>query len=151
MVSQNLILLLKNFSRIELKSLRCFLNSPYHNKNKKVIKLFLEIEEFYPEFNNDKLTNEYLSSKINPLKDYNDSTISDLISDLLKLTQEFLAVEEFNKDHFGKGSLLLMALINKNHNQLFEKNMEIVSDQIEKRGIDSLYYHNIGGPSHSKN
>lgn len=141
MVSQNLLTLLKSFSKDELESLWTFLNSPYHNKSKKVIRLFSEIEKFYPEFNNNELTNEYLSSNINPGKKYNDSTMRDLISDLLKLLQEFLTIEELKKNFFKKGELLLHALIEKNQNDLFEKNMNITSDEIERRGMDSLYYY----------
>ena len=65
-----------------------------------------------------------------------------MISQLLKLIQEFLTIEGLKKNFFEKGKLLLNALIEKNQNDLFEKNMKLTSDELDRRGIDGLYYFN---------
>lgn len=90
--------ILKTLSSAEIKSFRDFINSPFHNKNKNVIKLFAALKPFYPEFSSPQLTKENIYKKIYPGKTYNDLVLRILISDLLTLIENFLITVNLGKN-----------------------------------------------------
>lgn len=141
MHNHNIIYLLRKFSITELKRLEIFLNSPYHNRSKKIIKLFNVIKKFHPGFTNKKLTKEYLSKIINPGIAYKDSTMRDLMSTLLACVEEFLCLEELNKSNSDKDIYLLRSLVEKNQEGLFNKHLEKLDKKLDAEGIDSVYFY----------
>ena len=134
--------LLKKFSPNEIKRLDSFLKSPYHNKSRKVTALFSEIKRFYPEFTSEKLTKEKLSLKISPDNKFNDLTLRDLMSGLLKCIEEFLIYEELNKNYPDRLFLLLKSYTEKNQETLFDKIFMKISSKLESGGMDSVYFYN---------
>jgi hypothetical protein len=142
MFEHNIFDLLKEFSDKEIKKMESFLKSPYHNKNNKVILLFSEIRKYYPLFNSRNLTKEKLSKKVNPDIKYNDSTLRNLMSVLLKCIEEFLIMEELNKNKPEKRLMLSKSYLEKNQDILFEKNSKEISKLLETGGRDSVYYYN---------
>ena len=90
--NHNLIIVLRTITPDELKSLKTFLSSPYFNSLSKINELFEILKKFYPEFNSDSLTSEFLFKKLYPGKIYNYSTITNLISKMQKLIEEFLVI-----------------------------------------------------------
>ncbi len=142
MFTHNIFDLLKRFSGKELLRLENFLRSPYHNKSKKILLLFNELKKFYPDFTSKKLSKEWLALKINPGLKFNESTLRDLLSGLLSCLEEFLIIEELNKNQPDKLILLLKSYIEKNQAILFQKNFKKASDLLENEGHDSVYYYN---------
>ena len=126
--------LLREFSNEEMKSMELFLNSPYHNKSKKLKLLFIEIKKFYPSFTNVMLTNEYLIKKISPSLKYNDSTFRNLIADLQILIEKFLTVEQVFVIKYDQDIFLLKSLIGKNQSKLFETHLRKTLNILEKNG-----------------
>lgn len=122
MLKSRFIDVLKSFSTEELKSFRDFVRSPFHNKNSNVIKLFELIRPHYPEFNAKTLTKEKLYSKLYPGKKFNDTVIRILLSDLLRLGEEFLINTGSGKGRFGENIVLL--------------------EELRDRGLDGLYLSN---------
>ena len=142
MFEHNIFNLLKEFSDIEIKKLESFLKSPYYNKNNKVLLLFNEIRKYHPHFKSKNLAKEKLSKKVNPDLKYNDSTLRNLMSGLLKCIEEFLILEEFNKNKPEKLLVLSKSYLEKNQDILFEKNLKEISKLLEAGGRDSVYYYN---------
>ena len=142
MFEHNIFNLLKEFSDIEIKKLESFLKSPYYNKNNKVLLLFNEITKYHPHFKSKNLAKEKLSKKVNPDLKYNDSTLRNLMSGLLKCIEEFLIMEEFNKNKPEKLLVLSKSYLEKNQDILFEKNLKEISKLLEAGGRDSVYYYN---------
>ncbi|MBK6772298.1 MAG: hypothetical protein IPG78_09260 [Ignavibacteria bacterium] len=56
MHNNSLIKLLRSFSPKEISDFKEFLNSPYFNKKKSVIELFVYIQKYYPDFTDDALS-----------------------------------------------------------------------------------------------
>ena len=139
--NHNLISLLREFSKEEVKKFETFLDSPYHNKSKKLLQLYREIKKYYPAFSNKKLTKEYLYKKVNPSLKYHDSTIRDLMSGLLKSAEEFLTSEELMKSKPEQTGLFLKTLIVKKQNVLFDKNIKRINKELDKEGVDSNYFY----------
>lgn len=90
MLDYALIELLETFSQDELKILKKFLISPYFNRSKKVTRLYDLLVKFHPNYDNPKLTKEYLHGKITPGKPYNELTMRSLLHDLQKLVSQFI-------------------------------------------------------------
>ena len=65
MKNSKLIQVLKSFSAGDWKEFKKFAVSPYFNKGRDYIPLLEELKVFYPNFDSDKLTSEYIYSKKN--------------------------------------------------------------------------------------
>ncbi len=122
MLKSKFIDVIRTFSRDELKEFRDFVYSPFHNSNKNVIKIFELIRKYSPDYDSPLIDKEKLFRKIYPGKKYNDTVIRILLSDLLRLSEEFLAIQWDKKNRFGESLSLLEAL--------------------KDRGLDSLYLTN---------
>ncbi|MFZ1322639.1 MAG: hypothetical protein WAT71_13865 [Ignavibacteria bacterium] len=95
--------IIRTFTPKELIKFEDFVNSPYHNKNKNVVSLFLEIKKFAPDFKDDNLDKEKVWGKIFPEKEYNYGILKNLIHDLDKLCETFLLLEQYLYDDTRKG------------------------------------------------
>ncbi len=94
MYTHPLIELLKSFSKKEVMWFVKFLHSPYFNKRERIIKLFLILKRFYPEFEGKQFTKNNIYKLLYGNVAYNDSTLRNLMSDLLLLAQQYLKQEE---------------------------------------------------------
>ncbi|MEO8513117.1 MAG: hypothetical protein ABI543_06145 [Ignavibacteria bacterium] len=91
MKNTKLIKLIKTFSPSEFKKFGDFVNSPYFNKNKNIIKLNNELKKYFPKFDNEHLTEELIYKKVfgsGGKFDY--FKIKNIISDLYNLGLGFL-------------------------------------------------------------
>lgn len=143
MVKSRVIDIFKTFSANEIKGFRNFINSPIHNSNKKVIKLYDLIRIHYPEFNSEKIQKEILFKKLYPAKKYSDIVMRILISDMLSLAEEFLAYTGFTKDFIAGKKYLLKELDQRKLDKLFTSNIKETEQDLEKEGIiNSAYFLN---------
>lgn len=110
MKKSKLISLISTFSYAEWKRLGEFINSPYFNNNELVIKLykFLDLNKPLFEINKNKVF-----KAIFPLQAYDDSKLSYVMSDLLKLSEKFLSIEHFMNDSSQQKRLALMEYSNR--------------------------------------
>lgn len=79
--------ILKSFSQSDLDKFNLFIESPYFNSGKPLKNLYYVLREFYPDYNNPKLTKELLYRK---LKNFNDATLRNSFADLNKFLIKFL-------------------------------------------------------------
>lgn len=119
MLKSKFIDIVKTFSKEELKEFKDFLNSPFHNSNKNVIKIYELVRKAAPDFNSASIDKENLFKKIYRGKKYNDTVMRILLSDLLKLGEEFLVVKASKSSKSGE----LLTLL----------------EELKVRGLDSLY------------
>lgn len=122
MLKSKFIDLVRSFSKEELKEFRDFVNSPFHNSNKNVIKLYDIIRKIHPDFSSPLIEKEKLFNRIYPGKKYNDTVIRILLSDLIKLGEDFLVLKKTLKGTFGDKLTLL--------------------EELKDRGLESLYLTN---------
>jgi hypothetical protein len=132
----------RSFSPGEMNSFLNFLNSPYHNKSRNVIKLFSIITKYYPEFKSDSLTKEKLYKAVYNNDSYNDSTFRNLTAGLLNLAQEFLVVQRVGTDTISSGNILLNELLLRNQSSFFTRNANRIFDDIARQGVDFQYLYN---------
>lgn len=91
MLNYKFIQILRTFKKEELSLFKQFLASPIYNTNKKVNHLFTILKKFHPHYSQIKLTKDFLHCKLYPGKSYKDKRLRDLSTEMLFLTESFLA------------------------------------------------------------
>lgn len=140
MFKHNIFDILKTFSLNEIKKFEQYLKSPYINGSEKILNLFREIARFYPEFNNKDLTKKNLSIRSSVSGRYNESTLRDALSELLKLTLKYLTVMNFDRNIFDTENYLLDELLQRNLYKIFQKRIK-GGDNIPSK-IDAKFLYN---------
>jgi len=117
-----LIRLLRQLSESEIAAFKDFINSPYHNKNKKIALFFQDLVKFG--LNTNDVPDKALVQKIAPSEKYKGSRLQDIMYRLINLLEDFLAEEKYRQNSFQrKINLMLIA---------YEKEMEPMIPGIEK-------------------
>lgn len=80
-------------SKRELQEFRSFLLSPYFNQSKIKLELFDYVRPYHPEFNHKKLDYVLIFNALRPDKSYIKKFVTDRMSDLTDLIDEFLAIQ----------------------------------------------------------
>ena len=142
MLNSRVIDILKTFSTEELKRFGEFLNSPYHNKNKKAILHFEFLSKYHPAYDNKNLTKEKLFAGIfsNGAKDYNDASIRNLFSDLTVLAERYLSFVRFEKDRFDFNEKFLRELSERKLTGIFEKKIKSLEELTFNNEFDGEEY-----------
>ncbi|RPI17545.1 MAG: hypothetical protein EHM58_08710 [Ignavibacteriae bacterium] len=144
MIKSKLFEILKTFTAEELKGFRDFVHSPFHNRNKKVRILYEIIKKYIPDFENDMLKKEKLYRLLYPGKPYNDVVMRILISDLLKLSEEYLAYQNYRKNSINEKKFLLDELKNRKLDSLFRKNLRQAEEILcRDDAIDFKYFYEL--------
>lgn len=138
MPDPKLIQILQTFSSGELKRFHEFLNSPYHNKNKKAIKLYETIKEYHPGYKHTDLSKENLFAGIfGENKKFNDASIRNLLSDLAILAEKFLAFNNFESDSFSFHEKLLSELSTRKLANIFQKRLNSVENLLVRNELET--------------
>ncbi len=124
MIHSKSIDILRTFSKADLKHFSDFVRSPFHNKNKNLIKLFDALVKYHPEYDAE---NEKIFSKIYPGKVYSHDIMKKLMSELHKLSDIFLSYVGIRKEKFIFKKTLLKELSSRkvdDYYQLVMKNSD---------------------------
>lgn len=135
--------MVKGISPAEFRKFGEFLNSPYHNKSRKIIQLYELINFNYDEFDANIITNEKIAKAIFNGEGDKDQNVRTLISSFTSLLEEFLAIEELSKNPLYGKTLLLKSLRDRNILKTFDMVSKEISEFQEKdfnRNTD--YYYN---------
>ncbi len=136
---------IKTFSPAELKSFELFIESPYYNTNKAVIKLFELIRKHIQKAAAKPLLEEELFTKIYPAKKYNYGIMKNLLSELFRLCEKFLAVHPHEEDPNIEFEESLRKLKNLNYrslDKLFLAEYKRVEGRMEYSVLSTDYYRN---------
>lgn len=132
-----LLMILRSFSEEELIQFGRFLTSEYHKGEKNCLPLFKKLKKFYPDFNNSRLSYEYLYSKLYPGKKYNKQVMWNLGSATEKMARMFLVQQALKKNKFKETSLLLGEL---KERKLKENYLAALGELEERLGEEKLDY-----------
>ncbi|MBV6477788.1 MAG: hypothetical protein HGGPFJEG_00532 [Ignavibacteria bacterium] len=135
--------LLKSFDKKELMRLGKYLNSPYFNNRKMLVRLFNILKRYHPDFDNKNFEKEKIFSLLYKNIKYNDSTFRNLMSDLLKLVKNFLKEEGIKKKEIESSFYLTHELFSRGSVNLFMNEMSRSENLLENRDqIDGEYFIN---------
>ncbi|MDQ3022562.1 MAG: hypothetical protein M3R36_18650 [Bacteroidota bacterium] len=141
MVNNAVIKLLKTFSNKDMKEFREFLESPFFNKRKSILKLFDILKNAYPEFDEEKISRENIFSKLFPGKKYNDSTFRVTVHYLYELIEKYFAYIGFEKHNFEYAFLLNKELLERKLYKLSGKIMSAYYQQVRKADMEAEDYY----------
>ncbi|MEO8664015.1 MAG: hypothetical protein ABI462_00850 [Ignavibacteria bacterium] len=136
MVSGKAISVIKTFSNEELKRFGEFLNSPFHNKNKNLIKLYDLLKSFHPLFETDNLT---LHSIVYPERPFNNDNFKKMMSELLSASENFLIVTGLEKKNFQNQFTLLNELQIRNLDNIFSLYLKKTEQEIRSYKLYATY------------
>lgn len=143
MYKSNLIEILSSLSYKEVKNFVDFVNSPFYNKNEGVIKLMNYLRKYhgsYDEINSEK---EKVFKKIFHGAVYNDAFLSSLIFKLNQLAEDFITINEFQKNNTAYSIQQSEALLDRKLDRQAKKIIEQTSSRIEKTDTeDENYFYN---------
>jgi len=143
MLKSKAIDILKTFSKEEYKRFEDFVVSPYFNKSKSLINLVSSLKNFFPEFNSEKMTEQFIYEKIFPANLYSYSMMRNLMSELLQLCEKFILNDRLNKNLFSDpGNLidLLDEYLYRGLENLFKIKFKKVEEEIGNSKIDIKLY-----------
>lgn len=122
MINSKLILILKSFTKKEIKDFTLFLNSALFNKNTEVTQLYQLLKKYYPHFDNKLITHEALSEKITGKR--NIKKLRYIMTDLTKLAEKFIAFKHFNSTLNHNSQHLLSAYQERNLFKYFHEELQ---------------------------
>lgn len=120
-----LINLLKGFSSEEFKEFEKFIASPYFSRGRDLTPLFKAIKPFYPDFASDDFNLGNIFKKLFPGNKFGDprsnGLMKTLISELFKMSKDFLIHSELKNDEKRKSYYLLNQLRKKKSYKQFDR------------------------------
>lgn len=102
--------IIRTFTSDDSARFEDFIKSPYFNKNSNVIRLFILVKKYSPEYNSQELEKEKLWGKLFPDKPFNYGTMKNLIFELKKLTAKYITVHELESNKLEEEKILVRAL-----------------------------------------
>ncbi|MEO6694331.1 MAG: hypothetical protein ABIY50_09845 [Ignavibacteria bacterium] len=137
--------LFKTFTKKEFMWFLKFLNSPYFNNRKKITKLFLILKRFHPNYEAKNFTKIHIHKLLYGNSTFNDSTLRNLMSDLLKLAQQFLKHEVIDEREIESSFYLTKELFKRGQLALFKNQTVNTKLQLEKNNErDGSYFYHMG-------
>ena len=143
MQNSKLVRSLKILNAKELKRLLQFLKSPFYNANPSIVKLYLSLRTYYPDFDSPKLAKEKVFKKIFPDRNYNHQKMLNLMSDFNSLLEKYLTVLQLEKEELEQKKLLLRAYSERpDCYNAFEKQFQDVNKKLEALPYrDDIYFY----------
>ncbi|MBS1517556.1 MAG: hypothetical protein JSS91_05660 [Bacteroidetes bacterium] len=142
MYTNSLFDLLQSFSEKEMMKFNKFLNSPYFSNSRNLIALFNVLRKYYPGFDQKNFTKENIYKKVFGHSRYNDSTLRNLNSDLLKCAMMFLKTERMLKEDVQSNFLLTHEMFEKGNYDLLRKQMKKTETElVAKNTLDGDYFY----------
>jgi hypothetical protein len=137
------ILLLSALSSSDLRSFERFLRSPFFNRNEQLIALFTILKKEHPEMNSPNLDREKLYQKLFNSKDFNESKLRYIFSDLTKLIEKFIIISELDKEPATQQLQLLKFFRNNNLDKYFSSTYDDAVNTLNRSPVkDSDYFFN---------
>ena len=142
-----LIQLMEVLSAPEMKRLKKFLESPFHNSNDLLVQLFLLLKKAHPCYTSPNLTKEKLFEKLFGKKPYHQQRMNDLMYDLRQLVEDFLIVSDTLKGKQERQMVLVKALAKRNHASFADESQKLLTIIKDKTtyltGTDYLQLHRV--------
>ncbi|HRE41891.1 MAG TPA: hypothetical protein PLG90_11215 [Ignavibacteria bacterium] len=115
------IQILRSFSKNDLKDFEDFINSTYHNSNKKITILFGVIKNSFKAQNDNLLERESLFKKLYAGKEFNNQILKNLFSEFHKLIRQYLAIKHIDRNLPQQNLFFINELLERNALQIAER------------------------------
>src|SRR5205085_5698573 len=102
------------------------------------------LKKFYPLFDNMNFTRENVFNEMFDGKPYNDTLMRRHISDMIKMTEEYIKQVGFRKNSYECRKILLYELMARKFDPLFYHHLNLLNEYIESQKLHSNYYFQKG-------
>src|SRR4030095_8429047 len=140
MNNSRLIIMLRTFSKGELKEFGKLVSSPFFNKGRNYLPFLKELEKFYPKFEDEKMTYEHIYRKVYPGKKFNKQIIWNITSSLLNMAEEFLVYISLKKNAFIRDSQIIDELLERKEARIYSKKLDDMQKTLDKSGMTGSYF-----------
>ncbi len=140
MNNSKLINVLRTFSKNEMKEFEKLVSSPYFNKGRNYLPFLAEMKKFYPKFEDEKMTQEYIYSKVYPGKKFNKQIVWNAASALLNMAEEFLIIHSLKKNNFASNEALAKEYYIRKLPRYFTKTVDEIENKLDRFGMESDYF-----------
>ena len=132
--------LLSTFSREELRGFEKFISSVYFNRGRNYAPLLKELKKFHPGFDNKKINNEYLYSRLYPGRRYNDQVIRNMFTGLTRIAKDYIVYTSSVRDKTNYYALLANEFQNRGLIKLAEKYVTYGKNELNKNAVKDKNY-----------
>jgi hypothetical protein len=141
MLKSKLFQLLHSLSQAELRKFNDFVYSPYFNKHKQVSQLFTLLIADPIKFSKAQFTKETIGKTLFKNKKWKAQQVSDVMSYLTQLLEEFIACEQYTNQKLLKKHYLLEQYNKRNLQAVFQWTQGEYRQQFKKISLrDEAYY-----------
>jgi len=137
------IAILKTFSVKELKEFEKLISSPFFSTGRNVVPFYKELKRFYPQFDDGKLNEKYLFTRLYPEKNFSRDIIKKLNSELSKLCNEFLKQLAIKKNRIKVNVLTSETALDKGLDFVSAGLLDEAEKQTTVMPINNSYYDNM--------
>ncbi|MEO8146309.1 MAG: hypothetical protein ABI723_01665 [Bacteroidia bacterium] len=99
--------LLRTFTARDFRLFNDFLNSPYFNKQQVLIEFFHHLKKYHPHYEHDEFDKQKLFKMFFPEQKFDDKKLRYLTTDLTRLAEKYLSIENLQHDDFALSNHLL--------------------------------------------
>src|SRR4030095_2615848 len=140
MNNTKLINILRTFSKGEMKDFEKLVASPFFNGGRNYLPFLKQIKKFYPNFDDEKLSYDYIFSKMYPGKKFNKQIIWNMNSALLDMAEDFLIQVSLKKNRFLKNYQAAGELLERKLSPYYSKKLDEMENALDESGIDNNYF-----------
>lgn len=140
MNNSKLVKILRTFSKHEMKEFEKFISSPFFNGGRNYIPFFNQLKKFYPEFDSEKLTPEYIYSQMYPGKEFNKQIIWNMTSSMVNLAEEFLMLVSLKKNKYIRDYHTAEEFWERKLTSYYYKKLTDMESTLDKMGLDDNYF-----------
>jgi len=134
--------LVKTFTKEDYISFGKFVNSPFHNENPVMIKLFLIFRAAYVSKNLGTLTPEIIFLKLYPDKKYNNTYLRKILSEFGKLIKKYFILINIQQYEFKTDLHLIKEINQRDSGDIFQrmrKKTFVYAERNFENGVQSLF------------
>ncbi len=141
MHNNKLITILKHFDKSDFNKFGKYITSPYFNKSQQLIQFFKLIEKGINSPKESLLKKENIWLKLFPSQKYNDVRFRKLSSDLLKLIEDYLSQQIYDKDKLQKSANLINSVGEKGIKKLYSSAIRIANNETNKHPYEDADFY----------
>lgn len=129
--------ILQSFSPAELKDFAAWLQSPWCNTNKNLLRLLDRLQKHHPDFEAANLDKESLFRQVLPKGKYSDRRMNNLLSEAYLAAERFLVFQRFSQEEGLQQELLAQVLEHRSFDDWFFKNTYREIERVEEKAVKS--------------
>lgn len=125
-----------------MKEFEKFISSPFFNKGRNYIPLFNQLKKSYPDFDDEKMTPEFIYSKMYPGKKFNKQIMWNMTSQMLAMAEDYLMYVAIRKNKFLREQQVAEEFLERKLSDYQSKKVREMEAALERAGLGSNFFRN---------